>query len=251
MSYSWELTGNRTYVDGDHTVAQPVSLPERSCPIPTVNIEYQLEQDFQQDSASWAPLALNTPHPDFSSFLLAAEGPRKDLGGGLVKWKRTYIYPPAQHFTPESFGYNFIGYSGAIYTTSTAFASYGVVNTGFIIQGRQRFARVVTSKIQNDYFAVGTGMTYADGFAIPTILGQRYYATSVTTTGLFTDFLYNAIGSYSASVPSMSGYQGWVADAVANGWAAVSGGVMVAEDSKLTPWMGNIYVRKTRYILAL
>lgn len=104
---------------------------------------------------------------------------------------------------------------------------------------------------------------YATPGDIPTIRGLLYFNTnySVFANGLYADYLMNALGSLTASVPSQSQYSAWIAKAQSLGWAsdiALNGGSpwtantgqFPAEDSRISRWQGNIWVRQTRYILA-
>ena len=81
---------NSAYQDGTFTVAKAVTLPVFSAPFPGVNVDYVLTQDWVIDLANYSPLALDTAHPDYPTFKLAQESEKRDLGGGVVQWTRTY-----------------------------------------------------------------------------------------------------------------------------------------------------------------
>jgi hypothetical protein len=83
-------------VDGTWTTALAIDKPKFSQPIPGVNVDYVLEQTFVILNSSYAPLGLNTAHPNFGTFLLVEEGPRQPLGQGIVKWVRKYAKVPSQ-----------------------------------------------------------------------------------------------------------------------------------------------------------
>jgi hypothetical protein len=220
-------------IDGDFTVASATAKPLFTAPIDGINTLYLLSQPFMQLKADYSPLALNAAHPDFGTFKLVQESALRPLGQGLVEWVRTYAVVPSQHNEFESYAYNFIGLNGyligilgadPLVTTSTPY-------------GRERFTRIVTSRIQHDYFITGPSQTYTTPQAIPTIVGQKYYWL---TPDVPTDYLSDSPPYTMASTPDRTTYLGWV-----------SGGTeFVAEDSNLTRWNGLIFVRKTRYIIA-
>ena len=82
------------YVDGNFDVAEPIGLPVFSSPLRSTTAEYTFTQDWMMRRKRFAPTPLNTAHPsyrqfpDYSDFKLVAEGPRQDVGGGMVKWSR-------------------------------------------------------------------------------------------------------------------------------------------------------------------
>src|SRR5512146_759864 len=149
MSDQWATP---TYVDGDFTVAEPVSLPVFSSPIRATTAEYIFTQDWMQYRADFLPLALNTPHPsagqnpDYSAFLLVSEGPRQDIGGGVVKWTRTYAKVPDPYDEFESYSYPFIGLEGR----------WNIGNQGntVAVTGRPRKSAIVNSRVRHEYFLV-------------------------------------------------------------------------------------------------
>src|SRR6266851_4505981 len=112
MANQWPTA---TYIDGDFTTAQPCSLPVFSSPISATTDEYTFTQDFIIARASYTATALNTLHPsngktpDYSSFWLVAEGERRDIEGGMVRWTRTYAKKPASYSDFETYPYSFIG----------------------------------------------------------------------------------------------------------------------------------------------
>jgi hypothetical protein len=297
MSFSWPTA---LYMDQDFTVAEPIQIPEPSSPVPAQPDSWLFTQDYMQLLANWQPGVFNSLHPDFSSlngsysgpdFFLVAEGPRRDIDGGVVKWQRTYAAKPSQHNEPESFAYNFIGYVGLWSLASTFFPTLALQSSPLtlVTSGRSRFNRAVNSRVQHDYFIVGgtaawsSGTTYAvgDGVVssgiyyvctaavgptatapaadpghwakaatpdyasaslIPSITAQVYTAGVGGT--YYTDYINDALsGPFTivASVPSLTTYLGWVAGKTE----------IVAEDSQLHRWQGNIFLRQTRYVIAI
>lgn len=292
MSNQWAAPD---YIDGNLATAQPCGVPVFRSPLPNTAAEYVFDQPFMQLRANVSALALGTAHPsagltpDYSTYVLVAEGEKQDVGGGLVRWNRTYAAVPDTHDEWESYAYNFIGTG-----------PYGALASNYV--GRLRFVERVTSRVRHEYFMVGAGQTYTTPGAIPvnrafayvtqfldgsTQYGGYYYRTDY----LFDDpgfghLLVTNVGTLSPSIPSATQYAAMIKDASANAWAAgvsqqilttdlpplidISGmavypatypsgsppsvtclyGQIVAEDSQLSRWFGPIYVRQTRYVLA-
>src|SRR5206468_728564 len=95
------------------STAQPCSLPQFSSPIAETSAEYVFTQDFMQFRANFTATALNTVHPssgmtpDYSTFFLVNEGERRDIGGGVVRWTRTYGKKPSSYSDFETYPYSF------------------------------------------------------------------------------------------------------------------------------------------------
>jgi hypothetical protein len=261
--------------DGDFTTAQPIGIPEFISPLPFSTTGYLFTQEFMQFQANYSPLPLNTSHPssgktpDYSTYFLVKESERRDMGGGLVKWKRTYATKPATHDEFESFAYNFIGFTGVFITSAVGTLSGGeglpiaVVNP-VIATGRPRKNRIVTSRVQHDYFLIGSSGSglatpdYSTPAGIPQLFQQDYVAGGSATIGTWVDYLMDAVGIYPATIPSRSTYEGWMASAVSLGWGSgtvnpgtSNPGQILAEDSRISRWQGNIWVRQLRYVLAI
>lgn len=221
-------TPNRIYISGVHTPVA-VGAPAFQAPFAGINIPYVLTQDFQCDINSYAPLALNTAHPTETGFVLVAESETRDMGGGMVRWTRTYAKVPASYSEPGgNYGYNFIGLIGGGGTTLSFVA-------------RQRFTRNVPVLIQRDFYLVGPGGTHANFEDIPSVSEQRYLTVQYPTPNLDTDYLDGP--GYTS--PDRDVYQAWIAaDETSNSFS------IVAESSTLTRWMGNIYMRETRRVKA-
>src|SRR2546423_699319 len=89
--------------DGDLDVAAASGLPVFSSPISASTKQYVFSQEWMCSLKAFAPTPLNTPHPsqsqvpDCSAYRLVEEGPRADVGGGMVKWTRVYAIVPDSH----------------------------------------------------------------------------------------------------------------------------------------------------------
>ncbi|MDB6022935.1 MAG: hypothetical protein JWQ04_2792 [Pedosphaera sp.] len=249
------------FTDGDFTAATAISKPFLSQPFPGDAGLYLLTQDFMQFTDSFAALALNTAHPIFTTYFLTGESRPADLGGGIIRWTRTYCQVPASRNDGGSTAYRFIGYANQTNVVS------GTVTVNLL--GRPRFTRVVDCRIQHDYYMVGAGGAYADETGIPLLQEQLYYVplgNSTLTSGVLTyaplypqanplqaltgnavDYLNDnqtysgiAFSAPPATVPSRTAYLAMVA----------AGTYIVAEASKPTRWQGNIWDRVTTYVRA-
>jgi len=214
----------------------PQNIPVLSSPIPGVKTEYLLTQDFVQDRASFAPKDLNSAHPysEFSTFLLVEEGERRDIGGGLVRWTRSYAKVPDTHYDWEMTNYSFIGLTGS-----------GGVNVP-TIQGRNRSSRQVKSRLQFDYFLVpSTGVTdpilggdpfdISDPGDIPKVWAMQYVFQAAFHGAVFGGIFYptdvlNGASSSSPTWPTLEQYQGMMADALTNEWGAGVSKVILFND---------------------
>jgi hypothetical protein len=218
----------------------------------TLNTPYQLEW-----SVGWGLLPGGINYALLTDAILVEEGPLQDIGGGLVRLKRTFAIIPPSNNMPETYSYQFpgINYSGDATT------------------GRQPFTWIVSSRIHREYFlydpygaAAGLGLAvWPDGNLLTADTGmnpdglilqeQRYYANqdNAVADSFFMgqgDFLQDADPSVPSpgTNPSSIQYQLWVdGTSTSNGLPAE----IVAETSVLEKWMGNIYCRKTRFVVAV
>ena len=212
--------------DGDFTTASAVRAPVYSSPLPHTNERLILRQEFEQLASSFSPEALNTAHPDASSFKLVEESDGEAIGGGLIRWTRTYAKVPSTWSEPAgNIAYNFIGLVGV----------WGV-NVDEVT-GRERFTLPVQVKVTREYFLTGTGGSYTTGLDIPVIQEQRYIYIN---EWLPVDYLSDSPPYETPTTPSSSEYAGMV-DA---------GELIVIEPSLIYRWLGQIFVRETRYVRA-
>ena len=109
------------------------------------------------------------------------------------------------------------------------------------------------SKVVHDYFrcdptlGADAAPVYILPGNIPMVDELKFYESGFAT--LTTDYVKNTPPYATASVPSKTTYEGYVSDAGTNKWAATTG-LISAEPSKLTRWMGHIWLRTSRYVLA-
>lgn len=219
-------------VDTDLTIPIATGGRRISFPIdgdPTAQI---LEQDYQQGIDDFVPLDLNTPHPDFPTFYLIAETEIQNLGAGLGQWTRRYATLPAARDDYETFAYRFPGLLGAY---NPPYNQYWVNDPG---DGRDPRTDTVNSRLAYEYFLIGPGQTYTAAGDIPIIPAQQY--TLVGNDNVVINYLL-AAGVYpDDSTPTKEDYLAMIA----------AGTELVAEDSRVERWQGNIFQRVTRYVKA-
>lgn len=220
------------YTDGDFTVASATGVSRISFPIDGDITAQIIEQDYIQLAANFAPLALSTPHPDIATAYLVGESPLEDLGGGVVRWTRTFATIPANRSDYESFTYRFPGILGDY---NPPYNQYWVTDPG---DGRDPRTDTVTSRMAYEYFLCEVGQTYETADDIPIIEAQEY--TLVGNNNAVINYLL-AEGVYpDDSTPTKEDYLAAIAAETE----------IVAEDSAVSRYRGNIFQRVTRYVKA-
>ena len=102
--------------DGDYTNPLPDGARRWLRPFDDNFAQVMFEQDYQQFENSFSPLTLDTPSDDFSDAYLVREGELSALGGGVVKWTRTYARIPASRQVFEGYSWLIPGIdTGAIF----------------------------------------------------------------------------------------------------------------------------------------
>lgn len=223
---------NAIYVDGDYTIATACSAPVFSSPLPGLNEPVVLIQQFQQFNEWNLPLALNTAHPDYPDFVLVSESERQDIGGALVAWTRTYAKVPDTRYEGSSIVYPYPGYD-IKYTTP------GTSNTT-VVTARLQDPLNTTAEIKYDYFLTGTGETYESFTDIPTIQRTRFYLPILN--GLVEVGKQDVTILTDITVPTSDQY---LADVAGKEFD------IVAQDSQVSRWMGNIFQRVIILVQAL
>lgn len=223
--------------DGNFTTPRRDGPRRYSAPIAGVNTNYVMRETWLQVGTSFTRTAIDTYHPSVSGYFLVEESDPTPTGvGGIVRWERVYAKKPDSHYDSERFAYTFIGF----------WSVYGI--NVITVDGRDRFTETVTSRIIHDYFRIGAGVgrDYANSNQIPIIGAQTYYIGAASQR---VDALADSPPFSMATTPSRTTYESWITDAVTYGWSATIGKICV-EDSTVTKWMGSIYRRSTRYVLA-
>ena len=237
-----------------------------------------LEQEFMVAQAYYQAMPLNTPYwpgwslgfqnvfpsgyPtfDLNQLYLVEEGELEDMGGGISKIRRKWATIPPTRCEIEQFVATFVGLD----TTGDG--------SGQLVRGP--FTRNVMSRLQYDYFIFDdlgilslplfdnatpgnnrldstTGM-YPAGLIIPVI--QMFADASQIAqgngnfTGNYTDSLNN--DPESPSIPDSTQYLDWAFGSLGGSGANALPAEICAESSSFTRWMGNIWERRTRFVLA-
>ncbi len=220
--------------DGTFTTASAVGAARVSFPIPGDYATRIIEQDFMILFANFAALALNTAHGSFATAYLIEETPLQDLGGGVARWTRVYSNIPANRSEYGTLGYNYIGFAGQLWTQ--------LVNAS---NGRERFTKVSLARTDYVYYLPGVSGGITTVGDIPVIESDKYYVDG--SNNVLTDYLGDPASGWSpGSVPSRADYEGLMDDDA----ASASSFSLIAEDSKIARWRGNIYERATVYVKA-
>ena len=104
--------------DGDFTIATADGPRRWMRPFDDSFAQVTFEQDYIQFEADFVPLALDTAHDDYPDAYLVREGELQGLGGGLVKWTRTYSRMPISRQVFESYSWLVPGIgAGAVYAS--------------------------------------------------------------------------------------------------------------------------------------
>jgi len=233
-----------------------------------------VEQEFIVAQNSYQPMPLNTPYNvawclgfqnQFESGYPAAsigltylveEGELVDIGGGLCKIRRKWATLPPTRCEIEQFAMTFPG------LTYTAPNGSGI--------NRLQYTQNVQSRIQYDYYIFddleildldlfidgfgGQRLNAATGLYPPGLILQAmlYFQDSNIISGGGGVFIGNTdIGTGgltdNGTVPSATEYIQWATgQSTSNGQTAE----LIAESSTMTRWMGNIWERRTRFVLA-
>lgn len=240
-----------TYSDGDFSLAAASSGKQKSFPFEGDTVSFVTTQNFIQLAANFEPLPLNSPDPEDPTAFLIGESERRDIGGELVEWTRTYARVPVSRNEFETYAYTFPGFV-ATYNSEyhSPWADAGVsILPYFPITpaptltdpGRAPTVRTVTSRLAYDYFLCGAGGQYEKPQDIPLNASQRYvYGSSFGTAagGDLPDRILWDIATY--CTPTTTEYRALITNETE----------IVAEDSRLSRWKGNIYQRVTRYVKA-
>lgn len=240
-----------TLLDGSVFEASAVSIRRFSTPFRD-NVLVMFDQDFMQLASRWKPLPLDTKDKDLQQFVLVDESALSPIGNGMARWTRTYARLPAERDEFESYVFTYPGMIG-----STLTFSGGPAIT--IDAGRESFSTRVTARLHMDFWHVGFSPGIKTPQDIPIIEAfEPVINTGVAGVGL-RGFKAALLGSN--TVPTAQEYAtrmrtSTVAAPVSPfgfpSFPIVTGAFeIVAEDSVVSVWMGNIWQRVTRYVPVL
>ena len=184
-----------------------------------------VSQEHVVTHSSYSPLALNSPHPVFTSCVYVGDTNFGEKLGGLKSFTRQWASIPASYSEP----------------TSVSYTMPGVLNV------RDPFNTVTKGIYYHEFLLVGSGETYATFDAIPASGETKASYASSASYSLGAGVYLNAGGAgVSTSTPSTSTYVGWM---TADSGNATSYSI-TAEPSYLERYMGNIWERTTLKIKA-
>jgi hypothetical protein len=225
------------------------------------------------------------PSLSYGNYVLVKESPTTKVGNGIVSWTRTYAALPASRNDTTTIAYTFIGFLGVLVPTTyvgnptippgrpqfTKVVKCRVQNDYFITlnnvpsQLASTLGAGSVATATQPITALSGTVLLNDASKIPQIpkqayyLGQGYWSAGPTWTPLFSDpvqaqahgmslgaiwDISGALGISGIGVnpqPTRTQYNVWVSNATE----------IVAEDSQIMRWMGNIYVRQTKYVVAI
>lgn len=242
-----------TATDGNFDVAKSTGDRRWSAPLPD-NKLCMFEQTYMQLSRRFLPATLGTPDISFPDYFLVQESPTTDIGGGLCTWTRTYARVPDTRDEFETYVFKYPGYIGQTVTQNGVTIS---LTEGGGTQ-REPFTVTVNSRLAYKYFAVGITRGITTPKDIPVYerfqVYQPVYSGASDIRGLVTEYL-GATTNPTASTYYFNS-QARTITATPNAFSpneiSVKGTYeLVAEDSNLKRWMGNIYERVTRYVPVL
>lgn len=212
-----------------------------------------IEQEFMVAAEANYQLPLNTlydpawsvgwgnAYQNLENCFLVEESALVPIGGGIARFKRKFANLPANRNDYESYS-----------------ATFPALDYGSDTNKRFGFSRIVNSRIFREFFVFDDLdllplALYPAGHRINTGTASSYPVMWEQFQGFAADA--NAVANYQlldpdaaladdtgsgATHPSYSTYKGW------QGAAEI-----VAESSCFQRWLGNIFVRKTRFVLAL
>jgi hypothetical protein len=222
----WAPNGANVVLEQDFTVAYEFWRT------PKLNSQY---------TPAWA-IGFSDPLVNLTALYLVKVGELRDCGGGIAQVRLRFAALPYTRNVLEKFAYSFPGFDVPQDPTSPLI--------------RQRFVKNVPSRIQYDYFI------FDDDEVLPLIPvwpnGPRLNATTgVEPVGIILEeqrymsesffVLVDTINDAdvssgtTATTPTLSQYLSFATPPSAE---------IIVEGSTLRQWMGNIYERRTRYVLA-
>ena len=263
------------YQTATRTNAKPLGAPRRKYILPPQSPNqfsaYELEQEYEMVLDGFPPAPKNTPSTnvglaDANAILTGYSQPGM-TAARMGRFAATFNIVPASWDDFQPMPFTFPGFPG----------TYGENNV------RDPFTDVVLARVRHDYFLidpgnVAAGVLDSSGAAIVTaaslslipIIAKTYFLASpgggsgnaqptVRTNSIIPAGGKTIAGNaWNETWPNLALYQGWAANATANAWTSTawagqptagSVGQIVAEDSKLTAYAGNIISRTTTYIL--
>ncbi len=121
------------YEDSDWSVAKETGVKRWLRPFPEVNTNFIFEQDYTQRLADFLTeaVSIGSEHPTSGGFYLVEESTPSDMGGGMVRFTRTWSQIPAARTDFESFAFTFPGLAaGVLYEVKEVSGNTGTTSGG-------------------------------------------------------------------------------------------------------------------------
>ena len=227
-------------VDGTFSTAAAAGAARTSYPIPGDLTAKVISQDYMQTFADYTAPTISTAHGTFSTAYLVGDSELQDIGGGIARFTREWATIPAVRNEWGTWGYQFPGYY-SVSAGPTPYSQYFYVNGN----ARDPFTLTAKSRMYHEYFLCKAGQTYATPDLIPVIDAQVW--SMVTNTNARILYLIPTGTFGTDSNPTLEAYLALVAGGAGFGTGAAVG-EFVAEASTVDRYMGEIYVRITRYV---
>ena len=204
------------YIDGITSTASVAGEPRFLAPLPLSTTPTAFEQDWVAVESGYTPSSMGTAHPTLTSYYLCSESARTPIGAGVVRFTRTYAAKPADYSSYESYAMSHIQYQ----------------TSGGLIRLSANF--VTSSTIEHKFYRIAaSGGDYTTPLGIPLV--EKWFPTRIISgvTSYFTI-------ANDDTTPTGDDYVTDYIDTI----------TICAEASSVSQWMGPIYERKTRYVIA-
>lgn len=221
-------------IDGTFTSESACGAARTSYPIEGDFTAKVIAQDFMVAFASYSAPTISTAHATFTTAYLIGDSELVDLGGGIARFTRTWATVPADR---DEFGTYAFQFPGLLGTAPPPYDAYWVATD----DGRDPRTEQAKSRIAYHY-QLGTPGTI-------TIIPAQVWTLDSNPEARILYLL--AAGTYwSDSNPTKEEYLALVAGGTGLGTGA-NAGEFVAEASNVERYMGDIWVRTTRYVTAV
>lgn len=217
--------------NGDHT---PVSI-NKIHPIPELPEFFQYEVVYSGLRSTYQSAALDSPPPagyGISGLLVRESTLTGSTSPDRVEYTRTFSDVPPNHLTFQTVIYTF-----------PASGWYGTVGDPSFRPARQALTKKATSKLVFEYQRI-SGSSTGTGNSQPSANLSSFPLQPLTEFKVLIDGTTNETQTLRASFaepttsPTAESYFGSIV------------GTEIISESNVELWMGNIYVRKTRYVIA-
>jgi hypothetical protein len=146
--------GKRVFADWDLSSPIAVSPVSISYPFPNHLQFRKYEQSFAQLLSEYEPSKLGTKHDDFSNAVLVEESKTSHLGGGVVKFTKTFLdVPTITIIEPTTVNFTFPKmYEGNSTITTTDGEGVATTSENVLAKVRETYSKTVQAEVHWDYF---------------------------------------------------------------------------------------------------